>query len=150
MNAQGDTKLVYPGLAGFYTSWNDIAFTAMRVIVGYILLMHGWAKVKGGAAGVAAFMAKSGLEPGLVFAYAAIFLETIGAICVIIGLFTRFFAAAIAIEMLIGMFAVHWAHGFGYRGGGYEYILLIGIVMFFIAVRGGGPFSVDRAIGKEL
>ena len=103
-----------------------------------------------GAAGVAGFMAKNGLEPGLAFAWAAIFLETVGAICIVIGLFTRFFAAAIAIEMLIGMLAVHVAHGFGYRGGGYEYILLIGIVMAAIALRGGGPYSVDRMIGKEL
>jgi hypothetical protein len=28
--------------------------------------------------------------------------------------------------------------------------LLIGMVCFAIAIRGGGPYSVDRAIGKEL
>ena len=34
--------------------------------------------------------------------------------------------------------------------GGYEYVLLLGIVLFAIAIRGGGPYSVDRLIGKEL
>ncbi len=34
--------------------------------------------------------------------------------------------------------------------GGFEYVLLLGIVMFAIAIRGGGPYSLDRAIGKEL
>ena len=34
--------------------------------------------------------------------------------------------------------------------GGFEYVLLIGIVLFVIAIRGGGPYSVDRALGKEL
>jgi len=29
-------------------------------------------------------------------------------------------------------------------------VLLLGIVLFFIAIRGGGPYSVDRLIGKEL
>jgi putative oxidoreductase len=48
------------------------------------------------------------------------------------------------------MFAVHWAKGFYVGQGGYEFILLIGIVTFLIAIRGGGPYSVDRAIGKEL
>jgi putative oxidoreductase len=148
--AQDEPRLLYPGLAGFYASWRDIADTAVRIIVGIILFMHGWGKVKAGAAGVAAFMAKSGLEPGLAFAYAAILLETIGALCIIFGLFTRIFAAAIAIEMFIGMLAVHWAHGFSVSKGGYEYILLIGIVMFAIAIRGGGPYSIDRMIGKEL
>ncbi len=76
--------------------------------------MHGWGKVKVWALSASPnIMAKHGLEPGLAFAYVAIFLETIGALCIIFGLFTRFFAAAIAIEMLIGMFAVHWANGFG-------------------------------------
>jgi putative oxidoreductase len=149
--ASGETKLMCPSLAGFYASWRDIADTAVRVVIGYILFMHGWAKLTVmGAAGVAGFMAKSGLHPGLAFAWVAIFLETIGALCIIFGLFTRFFAAALAIEMLIAMFAVHWAHGFSYTKGGYEYVLLLGIVLFAIAIRGGGPYSIDRAIGKEL
>lgn len=145
------TKLLFPGLAGFYAAWRDIAYTAMRVIIGYILLMHGWLKVGTfGLAGVSGLMAKSGLEPATAFAVAAMFLETVGAICIIIGLFTRFFAAALAIELLIGLLAVHLKVGFSVSKGGYEYILLLGIVMFAIAIRGGGPYSVDRLIGKEL
>jgi hypothetical protein len=37
-----------------------------------------------------------------------------------------------------------------HSGGGYEYVLLIGAVCLVIAIRGGGPYSVDRLIGKEL
>jgi putative oxidoreductase len=146
-----ETRLLYPGLAGFYASWRDIAYTAVRVIIGYILLMHGWLKVGTyGVAGVSGLMAKSGLEPATAFALAAMFLETVGAICIILGLFTRFFAAALAIELLIGFLAVHLKNGFDVSKGGFEYILLLGIVMFAIAIRGGGPYSVDRMIGKEL
>jgi hypothetical protein len=29
-------------------------------------------------------------------------------------------------------------------------VLLEGIVMFAIALRGGGPYSLDRIIGKQL
>jgi len=146
-----ETKLLFPGLAGFYASWRDIAYTAMRVIIGYILLMHGWLKVGTfGLAGVSGLMAKSGLEPAAAFAVAAMFLETVGAICIIVGLFTRFFVAALAIELLIGLLAVHLKAGFSVSNGGYEYILLLGIVMLAIAIRGGGPYSVDRLIGKEL
>ena len=177
----GEPKLMYPGLANFYASWRDIAYTLVRVVIGYNLFMHGWVKLTVmGAAGVGGFMAKNGLHPGVAFAYAAIFLETIGALCIIFGLFTRFWAAslvvltivaiagvhwpddwnslgelwrgytALAIEMLLAMFAVHWAHGFSAGKGGYEYVLLLGIVLFAIAIRGGGPYSIDRAIGKEL
>jgi putative oxidoreductase len=150
--AGSETRLIWPGIRAFYDSFADIAYTLMRVVVGYNLLMHGWVKVSSqqGAAGVAGYMARQGLEPGAAFAYAAIFLETVGAVCIIVGLLTRFFAAALAIEMAIALLVVHLAKGFAVGGGGYEYVLLIGIVMFFIAIRGGGPYSVDRMLGKEL
>jgi putative oxidoreductase len=145
------TKLLFPGLEGFYTSWRDIAFTLVRIIIGFNLLMHGWLKVGTyGLGGVSGLMGKVGLEPAAGFAGAAMILETIGAICIIIGLFTRFFAAALAIEMLIALVAVHIGGGFYVDKGGVEYVLLLGIVLFAIAIRGGGPYSVDHVIGKEL
>jgi putative oxidoreductase len=123
----------------------------VRIVVGIMFIMHVQGKLNAGPAAVAAnVMGKNGLEPAILFAYAAIFLESVGGACIVIGLFTRFFAAALAIEMLIAMFAVHWAKGYAAGTGGYEYVLLIGIVMFAIAIRGGGPYSVDRMIGKEL
>jgi putative oxidoreductase len=147
----GETKLIFPGLAGFYGSWRDIAYTLVRVVVGYNLFMHGWVKVTGaGLAGVSGYMAKQGLEPSSAFAAAAMVLETIGAACIVLGLFTRFFAAALAIELLIAFLVVHLAAGFAVGKGGYEYVLLLGIALFAIAIRGGGPYSVDRLIGKEL
>jgi hypothetical protein len=45
---------------------------------------------------------------------------------------------------------VHLPKGYAAGGGGYEYVLLIGVACLTIAIRGGGPYSVDRAIGKEL
>jgi putative oxidoreductase len=149
--ATGEQKLIFPGLAGFYDSWRDISYTLVRVVIGYILFMHGWSKLTGaGVAGVSAYMAKQGLHPGALFAIAAMILETVGAICIILGLFTRFFAAALAVEIGIAFLLVHLARGFSVGKGGFEYVLLIGIVLFAIAIRGGGPYSVDQKIGKEL
>ena len=147
----GQTKLIFPRLAHFYEAMTPVAATLVRVVIGIMFLMHVSIKLKIGAAAVAAnFMAKNGLEPALLFAYAAIALEIVGGVCLIVGLFTRFFAAALAIEMLIALLFVHLAKGYAAGGGGYEYVLLIGAVCFVIAMRGGGPYSVDRMIGKEL
>ncbi|HTT47009.1 MAG TPA: DoxX family protein, partial [Pseudolabrys sp.] len=99
-----------------------------------------------GAAAIAPGMAKYGFVPGLFFAYAAIVLETIGAACVALGLFTRFFAAALAIEMALITFVVQLPRGFARM----ELALMFGVVFFAIALRGGGPYSLDRLIGKEL
>ena len=150
MNGRG-TQLYFPGLAGFYASTADLGYLVVRVVIGIILFVHGFGKFKTGVAGIAAYMAKNGLEPGMAFAVAAMFLETVGAACVAIGLFTRFFAAALAIEMLIAFLVIHSPKGFAVGGGGYEYVLLIGFVLFSIALRGGGRYSVDQMmIGKEL
>jgi putative oxidoreductase len=147
----GGTKLMYPGLAGFYTTWGPIAYTLVRVVAGVMFLMHVQGKFHAGADAVAAnVMAKNGLQPAILFAYAAIFLESVGGVCLIIGLFTRVFAAALAIEMLIALIFVHLPKGYAASGGGYEYVLLIGAVCFAIAMRGGGPYSVDAKIGKEI
>jgi putative oxidoreductase len=146
----GETKLLWPSLGKFYSQFFEIAYALLRVVIGYILFMHGWAKVHTGAGAIAGNMAKAGLVPGSAFAYAAMFLETVGAACLIVGLFTRFFGAALAIEMAIAFLVVHLPKGFSAGQGGFEYVLLIGIVLFVIAIRGGGPYSVDRLIGKEL
>lgn len=146
-----ETKLLIPALAGFYEVASPLAYTLMRIVIGYIMLVHGWAKVTGaGLAGVTGYMVRNGLLPGEVFAGAAIFLETVGAVCIIIGLFTRFFAAALAIELGVAFLAIHYVHGFSVVKDGYEYVLLLGVVMLAIALRGGGPYSVDRLIGREL
>jgi putative oxidoreductase len=151
MDMNGDTKLIFPGLKGFYEGMFPIAGTLVRVIVGIMFVVHVMGKFQMGPAAVAAnVLAKNGLEPALLWAYVIIFLESVGGVCLILGLFTRFFAAALAIEMLIAVVAVHLPRGYAAGKGGYEYVLLIGAVCFVLAIRGGGPYSADRLIGKEL
>ena len=149
--ASNETKLIYPGLAGFYASMLPVAATLVRVVVGIMFLMHVWGKFNAGAAKVAAgFGSNYHLPMPELFAYAAIGLESVGGVCLIIGLFTRFFAAALAVEMGIALLVAHLPKGYSAGAGGYEYVLLIGVVLLAIAMRGGGPYSVDAKIGKEL
>jgi putative oxidoreductase len=146
----GDPKLIFPGLAGFYAAVSDLWYPMIRITVGAILFVHGWGKIKTGITGLAGYLGKVGLAPPEPLAYFVFINETIGAICIVLGLFTRFFAASIAIELAVALWIVHYAKGFGASAGGYEYVLMWGIIMFAIALRGGGPYSLDRVIGKEL
>lgn len=58
--ANSQTKLMYPGLAGFYDSMMPIAETFVRIVVGIMFLMHVMGKFNAGPAGVAAnVMAKT-------------------------------------------------------------------------------------------
>ena len=149
MNGSGATKLVFPGLSGFYAATQPIAYTLVRIVVGIMFIMHGIPKWNNGIERVGnAFATNYGLPRW--FAALALFFELVGGACLVVGLATRFFAAALAIEMLIAMFAAHWPKGYAQAGGGYEYVLLIGVTCLAIALRGGDRYSVDRMIGKEL
>jgi len=150
MDRMGEPKLIFPGLAGFYAAVSDLWYPMIRIAVGAILLVHGWGKIAGGVGGLVGFLDKVGLHPAVPLAYVVFINETVGAVCIILGLFTRFFAASIAIELAVALWLVHLTKGFAVSGGGYEYVLMWGIVMFAIALRGGGPYSLDRAIGTEL
>ena len=154
-----EPKPVIPPLASFYAHSRDLAWLVVRLTAGGMLLVHGIMKVmpmseKGFAATIEAFatgsMARRGIEPAIAAAYAVFFLETIGAVLIILGLFTRFFAAALAIEFAVITFVAHWPAGFAAGRGGWEYPLFWGLIFFAIALRGGGPFSVDRKLGWEL
>ena len=145
-----EPKLLFPWLAGFYAAVSDLWYPMIRITVGGILLVHGWSKIKSGIAPLAAYLDRVGLTPPVPLAYVVYINETIGAVCIILGLFTRFFAASIAIELAVALWIVHYGKGFAASGGGYEYVLMWGIIMFAIALRGGGPYSLDRVIGREL
>ncbi|WP_082540778.1 DoxX family protein [Pseudolabrys sp. Root1462] len=145
-----DTRLLIPGLAGFYAWAPEVGYLLLRVVIGYILFMHGWAKVQAGFGAEVGFFVKVGFAMPVLCAFAVIFLETVAAACVALGLFTRFFAAALAVEIGVMFVAIHGPKGFSASKGGYEYVLLLGMVMFFIALAGGRRYSLDRMIGKEL
>jgi putative oxidoreductase len=139
-----------PALAPFYAWTVSLSWLIVRLTAGLMLLPHGIPKWQ---AGVAAFatgsLARRGIEPSLPLAYAVVFLETVGAVCIALGLFTRFFAAAAAIHLCVVMF-IHMPQGFAWTSRGYEYPLMWGLILFAIALRGGGPYSLDRKIGREL
>jgi putative oxidoreductase len=154
-----EPRPIMPSLAGFYSHARDLSWVVVRLTAGGMLLVHGIMKVmpmveKGVVPTIEAFatgvMARRGIEPAMAAAYAVFFLETVGAVMIILGLFTRFFAAALAVEFAIITFVAHWPAGFAAGRGGWEYPLFWGLILFAIALRGGGPYSLDRKLGWEL
>ena len=155
----GEPRPIIPALASFYAHARDLSWLVVRLTAGGMLLVHGIQKVmpmaeKGFVATIEAFaagsMARRGIEPALPAAYAVFFLETIGAVLIMLGLFTRFIAAAAAIQFAVITFVAHWPQGFVWSRGGWEYPLFWGLILFAIALRGGGPYTLDRKLGREL
>src|SRR3954449_8972786 len=104
----GEPRPLIPALRPFYDRTADISWLIVRATAGLMLLPHGIPKVfnQGVAAFAAAGLARRGIEPALPLAYVVAFLETVGGACIALGLFTRFFAAAVAVEMVV----ITWAH----------------------------------------
>jgi putative oxidoreductase len=139
-----------PFLQPLYDRVVPWSWPLVRVAVGWNLVVHGWGKILRGPVQQAALFARDGTDFGVTFALFLTVVEFAGGICIALGLFTRFFAAAVAIEMGYLTFVQYWSHGFSWLNRGYEYVLLWGLVTFAIALRGGGPYSLDRKIGREL
>src|SRR3954471_23704239 len=144
-----EPKLLVPQLKPFYDFFEPLSWLLIRLTVGLMIIPHGWPKLMAGVGATAAnALIKRGIAPAEPLAVVLILLETVGGLCVALGLFTRFFAAAIFIEMMVIVY--HHLPKFGWTGPGYEYPLFWGLVILAIALRGGGPYSLDRVIGREL
>jgi putative oxidoreductase len=147
----GEPKLFIPKLEPFYAWVRDLSWPLIRVAVGGTYLSYGLTKVLNQDIGAFATrsMAGRGLEPGWLFAYIVYFLETGGAVMIMLGLFTRFIASVIAIELFVITFMAQFALGYG-TARGWNLLMMWGLLFFAIALRGGGPYSLDRALGREL
>jgi putative oxidoreductase len=149
-NRIAEPKLLLPFLKPFYGAVVPLSWLIVRVAVGWNLLVHGWGKLSAGP--TEAFVkgyADIGFDSPLLWFWLSTTTETLCGIGIILGLFTRFFAAAAAIELLI-ITLLYWKTGFAWTRRGYEYPLMWGLISFAIALRGGGPYSLDRKIGREL
>ena len=148
--ALAEPRLLLPFLQPFYEAAAPLSWLIIRCAVGWNLLVHGWGKVMlGPAPNVVKGYGDMGLSPPELWYWLSTLTETLSGVALILGLFTRFFAAAAGIEMLV-IFLFYWSNGFSWLHRGYEYVLLWGLVCFAIALRGGGPYSLDRKIGREL
>ena len=144
-----EARPLLPALKPFYDRAIPLSWLLIRVAVAWNLLVHVWGKIQAGPTRLAPVFANMGFEPGVAWYWAAFLVEGLGGIGILLGLFTRFFAAAVAIEMFV-IFCAYWHTGFNWLNRGYEYVLLWGLVTLAIALRGGGPWSLDRKIGWEL
>jgi putative oxidoreductase len=152
--AEATSRLYIPALGGIYSAVGTYAEPILRIALGGVLIPHGCQKLFGLFGGMgftanAALFDKLGYTPGAFWGTLVGCTELIGGILLVLGLFTRFAAAAVVIFMIM---AIHFtsAKGFFWSAGGWEYPLLIGICALFFLIRGGGHRSLDRMIGREI
>jgi putative oxidoreductase len=136
---------------------NDVAFTILRFVLGVVFFAHGAQKMLGwfggyGFHGTMGFFEHIGMPAPV--AFLVICTEFFGGLGLIVGLLTRIAALGIGGEMIGAIFIVHLPNGFfmnwfgNQKGEGVEYHLLVIAIAAALLLRGGGAFSVDRALSE--
>jgi putative oxidoreductase len=122
----------------------------LRLIVGVVMLAHGWNHVFGGGriAGTARWFESLGMRPGRVHAWTASLTELGAGVLLVLGLLTPLAGGAVIGLMVVALVTNHLKNGFFiFRPGeGYEYVLTLTVVSLCLAILGAGKWSLDHAL----
>ena len=140
---------------------NDkFSYWVPRVILGCVMLPHGAQKLFGwfGGFGFTNTMTYFTQTAGLpwIIAFLIIMGESLGSLGLIVGFFTRLSALGLICIMVGAIITVHIPNGFfmnwfGKQAGeGFEYHLLVIGMSIPLLINGGGRYSVDLLINKNL
>ncbi len=124
---------------------------ALRLPIGIIFIAHGAQKLFGwfggyGLEGTGQWMGSIGLAPGYLMALLAGGAEFFGGLALLLGLFVRPAAAALAFAMLVAIFGVHIDKGLFMANNGYEFALAMFAASLSLLVSGAGRVSADAAL----
>lgn len=112
----------------------------MRLVLGSILIAHGYHKVFGGFHHHMDMVGSLGLPRPM--AYLSAGTEFFGGIGIVLGLFTRFFSLAFVIEMCVAIWKIHFKNGLTGQGG-YEFPMSVATIAFALMCFGGGPWGLN-------
>ena len=139
---------------------DNFSYWVPRVILGCVFLPHGAQKLFGwfGGFGFTNTMTYFTQTTGLpwIIAFLIVMGESLGALGLILGFFTRLSALGLICIMVGAIITVHIPNGFfmnwfGKQAGeGFEYHLLVIGMSIPLLVSGGGKYSVDMLIHKNF
>lgn len=124
--------------------FDDVGKLILRLALGLLVFMHGYAKLSAGISGLEQMIQGIGL-PGF-FAYAVFLGEVLGPILLILGLYARVGAALIAINMVAAILLAHSNEFFALTENGGWALELQGMYLFTavaLAFTGPGRLSLN-------
>ena len=121
----------------------DLALLLLRVVLGMIMIYHGWPKLTN-LAGTIDFMAGMGVPAPAVAAIFATVAEFVGGLLMLLGVFTDIAGLMFTIDMLGAITFVHAKNGFSVAKGGVEWPLLLVASALAIALAGSGRYAVGQ------
>jgi putative oxidoreductase len=124
--------------------------TLLRIVIGIVFFAHGYMKVfKMGIGGTTGFFTHLGIPLPTLMASLVSLAETVGALALILGIFTPYVGAALAIDMLG---AIYFAKGITsglLAPKGYELELTLFAAAVAVALTGPGALALGNLIGRR-
>ncbi len=131
----------------------SLAPLVVRVIVGVIMTVHGFQKLVGGPTNFGAFLGQLGVPLPTLMAFVVTFVELVGGILLILGLFSRLAALLLTIDLAVAILLVKLSVGLiapaDQPGAGYELDLALIAGFLVVLFAGPGPLSIDRILGLD-
>ncbi len=124
--------------------FGDWALFALRVVLGAIMITHGWQKAKG-IKGTAGWLGSLGFKPAIMWAYIATYVELLGGLCLVFGFLTQYASILIALQFIVILLKIKKFQKFMGEGG-YELDLLILVGMLVLLTVGSGALSLDTTL----
>ncbi|HEY0300878.1 MAG TPA: DoxX family protein [Rhizomicrobium sp.] len=143
-------RLIVPVLGPVYHAIAPLTEPLIRAMAGSALAIHGYQILFGDIAASARFFQGVGFDNAVFWAYTVGALEFFCGLAFALGLLTRLAACAIIGFLAVAIASYHWQFGFNWENRGVEYPLFWAIVVFHFLVRGGGAWSLDAWIGREV
>ncbi|AVV45656.1 DoxX family protein [Streptomyces sp. ID05-04B] len=130
----------------------DAAALVVRLVLGAVMVAHGWNHWRGGGGitGTAGWFAGLGLTRPRLQAWLSVLTEIGAGVLLVLGLLTSLACAAVLSVMLVAGLLAHRTHGFFVFKEGYEYVLVLGVLGVAFGAWGPGEYAVDTAAGIEV
>jgi putative oxidoreductase len=119
----------------------DAGLLIVRVVLGIIMLYHGWPKVTNLGGIIEGFTGMGIPLPALAAIFATV-AEVGGGLLLLLGVLTDVGGLLVAIDMLGAITFVHAKNGFAVNDGGFEWPLALLAMGLGIALAGPGRYSV--------
>lgn len=125
----------------------DVALLVARVGLGVVLIAHGWQKLdKQGLDGTAAGFDGMGIPMPELAAHFATWVELVGGGLLVLGLLTPLAAVLVIGDMAGAFWYAHREGGVFVTDGGWELVLMIGLLALTLVATGAGRLSADGII----